>query len=356
MEETHLRKIAANIIACGTSGLPVNRKRSSCKQNNTDSDRTESIIKGFSTSQMHSYRTNYRKIAEEEIRTSYEMGIELIFKSSTKYPSLLRNIFSPPDYIYAKGNTDLLNRSGIAIVGARKCTSYSHQVLTSLIPPLCRSGLTIVSGMAYGVDSIAHRIALDNNGTTIGVNAGGLLKIYPSGNIRLTSAIASNGCIISELPLKVSPRPHHFPVRNRIISGITSGTVVIEAKIKSGSLVTAGIALEQNREVMAVPGSVLSPMSSGTNHLIKSGAAPVTSAEDIAEQLGIDLIENRDVDIELNSKEKKLLDLMVENKVISIDYMVEHLDLPVSEVVSIAMGMVLKNAVTEEPGGYRKII
>ncbi len=357
MNKEQLRKIAANIIACRKNGLPLpgsHRKTGSDKL--TEISRTEQIIRCFSKEELRLYKNDYRTIGLKEVEQASANNISIIFSDSPAFPPLLKHIYSPPDYIYVKGKSELLTSECIAIVGARKHTPYAGAALELIIPDLCRTGITVVSGMAYGIDSIAHKKVLENRGNTIGVNAAGLLHLYPAGNRSLTYDISEKGCIISEQPLHITPRPFHFPVRNRIISGISSGTLVVEAEFKSGSLITAGIALEQNREVMAIPGPITSPLSKGTNHLIINGATPITSAKEIADTLGIPYRKRAETVIELNSKEKKLLDLMVENKVISIDYMVEHLNLTVSEVVSTAMGMVLKNAITEEPGGYRKII
>lgn len=212
------------------------------------------------------------------------MKIEEISIESKEYPEQLREIYDAPLKLYILGNKEILKKPGIAIVGSRKATEYGKKVALQFSKDLSKSGINIISGLALGIDTCAHLGTLypDNIGKTIAVLGSGLDEIYPKQNIELAKQIINcGGCIISEYPLGTKPEKLHFPQRNRIISGLSKGILIIEASEKSGSLITADFALEQGREVFAVPGNISSPTSVGTNNLIKQGAKLVTSYEDI---------------------------------------------------------------------------
>ncbi len=213
--------------------------------------------------------------------------IHLISLKDSHYPSLLKEIFHPPYILYYRGHLDIFQLPSIAIVGARKCTSYGSQIAQKLAQELVQSGVIVVSGMALGIDSFAHFGALEKQGKTIAVLGNGLddTSIAPRTNFNLSRQIIEKGALLSEYPLETSASPLTFPARNRIIAGLTQGTIVIEAGIKSGALITAKMALEYNREVFAIPGSIFSPQSLGTNNLIRQGAKLVTSLKDILEEL-----------------------------------------------------------------------
>jgi DNA processing protein len=293
--------------------------------------------------------------AEKETARLKRNNIEIIFHGDEDYPPLLAEIYDPPDLFYFTGNRELLKKCKLAVVGSRRGSSYGQSVLNRILPECCRAGLVIVSGMAFGIDSMAHRVALRVSGDTIGVNAGGLLHLNPPGNSTLIRRIIERGGIISEFPLDVTPRPFLFPVRNRIISGISKAVLVVEAAMRSGSLITARLALDQNREVMAVPGNIDSVLSQGTNHLLRQGARLVTCAADVLDEFGLEASARIRSEAILSVKEKKILDLCGENEVKSIDFLVEKLDLSTAETISLMMGLVLKNLVAEEAGGYRRI-
>jgi len=201
------------------------------------------------------------------------------------YPTNLRYIYDPPATVYLKGNIVPEDNIAIAIVGSRRATHYGLKNAKSLAFELAVRGITIVSGLARGVDSAAHRGALEAKGRTIAVLGSGLNVIYPKENERLAEEIAQNGAVISEFPLDAGPQRYHFPRRNRVISGLSLGVVVVEAAQKSGALITANCALEQGREVFALPGKIDSFTSRGTHDLIKQGAKLVESIEDIIEEL-----------------------------------------------------------------------
>lgn len=212
------------------------------------------------------------------------MKIEEISINSKEYPQNLKNIYDPPKKIYLIGNKDLLYQKGIAIVGARDATQYGKKIAYNLAKELSEQNIVIISGLAIGIDSYAHKGSLEKG--TIAVLGSGIDNIYPKENLELAREIIKNkGCIISEYPLGTKPERLHFPQRNRIISGLSDGVVVIEASKKSGALITAEFALEQGKEVFAVPGDINKKQSEGTNQLIKDGAILLTSATDILENI-----------------------------------------------------------------------
>ena len=293
--------------------------------------------------------------AEKETARLKKNNIDIIFSDDPDYPPLLTEIYDPPDLFYFSGNRELLRKTKLAVVGSRRGSSYGQSVLNRLLPECCHAGLVIVSGMAFGIDSMAHRLALREKGGTIGVNAGGMLHLNPPGNFTLIKKIIERGGIISEFPLDVTPRPFLFPIRNRIISGISRAVLVVEAAMRSGSLITARLAIDQNRDVLAVPGNIDSVLSQGTNHLLQQGAKLVTCAADLLEEFGLETASRVRTEATLSAKEKRILDLCGGNEVKSIDFLVEKLELSTAEVISLMMGLVLKNLIVEEAGGYRRI-
>jgi DNA processing protein len=293
--------------------------------------------------------------AEKEAALLKKNNIEVIFNGDADYPPLLGEIYDPPDLIYFLGNREPLKKTKLAVVGSRRGSAYGQSALNRILPECCQAGLVIVSGMAFGIDSMAHHLALREKSWTIGVNAGGLLHLNPPGNIGLLKKIIDHGGIISEFPLEVTPRPFLFPIRNRIISGLSRAVLVVEAAMRSGSLITARLAIDQDRDVMAVPGNIDSPLSQGTNYLLQQGAKPVTCAADLLEEFGLEATARPGPAADLSIKEKKLLDLCGENEVKGFDFLVENINLSTAEVISLLMGLVLKNLVVEEVGGYRRI-
>ena len=224
--------------------------------------------------------------AEKEIAAAGKAGCKLLPFDSREYPPLLRQIPDPPLVLYLRGDAQILSEHSLAVVGTRKPSAYGSQVAHRLARDLAERQLVIVSGLARGIDSCAHRGALEaRGGRTIAVQGRGMDAIYPSENRKLAEKIIENGAIISEFPLGTGPTPENFPIRNRIISGLTLGVMVVEAAEYSGSLITARLALDQNREVFAVPGNITSAQSFGPNHLIKQGAKLVTDWVDVVEEL-----------------------------------------------------------------------
>ena len=223
-------------------------------------------------------------VAEAELEAAARIGARPLFTIEPDYPPLLAHLDMPPPLVYAMGRAELLTRPSVAIVGSRDASAAGRTLTRNIAADLGRAGLVIVSGLARGIDAEAHQTAL--NAGTIAVLAGGVDIVYPPEHAALHAAIAEKGCIVSEMPPGFVPRGQDFPRRNRIISGIASAVVVVEAARRSGTLITARMANEQGRDVFAVPGHPLDPRAEGTNHLIKGGAIMVTSAEDILEALG----------------------------------------------------------------------
>lgn len=220
------------------------------------------------------------------------MNIENLVKEisieSLKYPNILKQIYDPPKKLYVIGDENLLNDISIAIVGCRDNTEYGKKVAKYFSYNLAKQNICIISGLAKGIDSFAHIGALQAKGKTIAVVGNGLDIVYPKENKRLVQEIIKNGgAIISEYSLGIKPQKQHFPARNRIISGLSNGVLVVEAKEKSGSLITADFAIDQGKEVFAVPGNINSLNSVGTNNLIKDGAIPVNNYKDILQWLSV---------------------------------------------------------------------
>lgn len=251
---------------------------------------------------------------ESEFSKLEKAQIRLVTYQDQGFPKLLQEIPNPPALLYFRGSLAPADDLAIAVVGSRKFSQYGTQVTQDLVRDLVRANLTIVSGLALGIDALAHKTAVQFSGRTFGILACGVDSIYPASNRLLAEKILEDqGAIISELPLGTPPLKHHFPHRNRIISGLSLGTVVIEAALDSGALITATHALEQNRQVFAVPGSIYNPASAGPNSLLKLGAKPVTSAKDILEELNLSHLQEQIKTSEVfgdNDEEKKILEIL----------------------------------------------
>jgi DNA processing protein len=238
-------------------------------------------LPGFSAAAATALRTTSLESGRKTAEAALSLGAEVLLPSDPSYPALLRNIPDPPPVLFALGNATLLLRPAAAIVGSRDHTGYGAGVCRTLSAAAAESGVVIVSGMARGLDAVAHTAALDAAGGTIGVLGNGLGVVYPAANRALYDRVAEHGLLLSEFPPGERPRAGSFPRRNRLISGLSRVTVVVEAAVGSGALITAGTALDQGREVMAVPGNITSPVSAGCNRLIRDGAAPVLEAADL---------------------------------------------------------------------------
>ncbi len=221
-----------------------------------------------------------------EIELAAKLGVWIVHMEDPRYPPALRQIYDPPPVLYIKGTLDRADNLAIGIVGCRRCSLYGQEQSSRLAHLLAAAGFTIVSGMARGIDTAAHTGALAAEGRTLAVQGCGLSRVFPPENVKLFNLISASGACISELPLRAEPLPENFPPRNRIIAGLSLGTIVVEAGLRSGALITAQAALESNREVMAVPGKIDSPLSQGPHRLIKEGAKLIETVEDVMEALG----------------------------------------------------------------------
>ncbi len=283
-----------------------------------------------------------------------KINARLILLEEDDYPILLKETPSSPLGIYQLGEYDFQEPT-IAMVGTRKCSTYGKNAAEKLSRDLVGLGITIISGLAYGIDTFSHFAALNAKGKTIAVMGTGLDIIFPSANRKLAEKIIDNGCLISEYPLSTPPLKHHFPERNRIISGLSLGTIVIECPLKSGSLITAKYALEQNREVFAVPGSIFSKTAEGTNDLIKSGAKLVNNVNDILGELNMPLKyeENILIKEKLNEIEKIIMNILSESEQpLNVDEIIYLSNFNSPEVNQNLTFLELKNLIQKNPNGY----
>ncbi|SHJ59374.1 DNA processing protein [Anaerobranca californiensis DSM 14826] len=283
---------------------------------------------------------NLRKIMnnfclEETILKYKEKNIKILIKEDPDYPMLLKEIYDPPLIIFCKGNVELLkNLNNIAIVGSRKGSFYGKKVAQEMGEFLSEHKFTITSGMASGIDAWAHKGALEGEGSSIGVLGCGLDIIYPRQNEKLYREMEEKGLLLSTFPLGTLPLPGNFPARNRIISGLAKGVVVVEAGFKSGSLITADFALSQGRDVFAVPGNIHSVLSAGTNKLLKDGAIVVTKYDDILAEYNVKYsYEQQRGDSDLTTVEKAIAKATMGQE-FSVEYLVLSTGLEISQILS----------------------
>ena len=238
---------------------------------------------------MRKFYHDFQRIDINKMVEKYhDCGISIITFRDQEYPEMLKEIYDPPLALFTIGDHLLLKKQSIAVVGARKAGTYAKKAIDLLLEPLLESGFAIVSGLAKGTDAFAHEQTIRLGGKTIGVLGGGFFHLYPPENKGLAEKMKKDHLIVSEYPPIWRPQKWHFPQRNRIISGLAKGTVIVQAKSRSGSLITADFALEEGREVFAVPGPIDAPLSEGANRLIQQGAKLVTSGHDILEELYVE--------------------------------------------------------------------
>ena len=288
---------------------------------------TSQVIKTIQTEDIQNIKNNLSTI-----------NINYITHHDDNYPRILREISDPPAVLYYKGKLPQNDQMCFGVVGSRKYSSYGKRATEDIVAGLVRSGLTIISGLALGIDAVAHQETLKQHGVTIGVLGCGLDMIYPSTNIYLAQQILkSGGAIVSEYPPKVPPYKSNFVLRNRIIAGLSLGILVVEAAKKSGTLLTAKAAIDYNREVFAVPGSIYSYTSEGANNLIKYGAKPVTTYTDILDNLNIErkASEQKMCDIIPDNKfEKSIIDALRDSEGVHIDKLSKICDLRIDAISS----------------------
>ncbi|MEW6770685.1 MAG: DNA-processing protein DprA [Bacillota bacterium] len=288
---------------------------------------------------------------EGEIKKLKQAGARFVTLADDGYPALLRKTFDPPAALFYHGELPA-EEPAVAVVGTRRCSSYGQLVAERLGRELAEAGVTVVSGLARGIDTAAHRGALAGGGRTVAVLGTGLDICYPAVNRRLMKEIAAKGAVVSEFPLGMFAEPWHFPVRNRIIAGLSRAVVVVEAKERSGALITADLALEQGREVMAVPGNITSPFSRGPNSLLKQGAHPVTDAVDVLEAIGLKGLFSKETQGKpvLDQLEASLLSLL-SGEPLSQEALIQRAGAPASKVLSGLVFLELKGLVRSLPGG-----
>jgi len=279
--------------------------------------------------------------------------MKIIKLEDPNYPPLLKEIFNPPQKLYLEG--DFINsdfEKSIAIVGTRNFTPYGKEVADYFAKNLARFGLTIVSGLARGIDTFAHQAALEAGGRTIAVLGTGLNNIYPAENKKLAQNIIKSGVLVSEFEPEEGPMPYHFPQRNRIIAGLSKATLVIEAPIKSGSLITARFALEQNREVFCVPGPIFSKNSEGTNYLISEGAKLVSDYREILREFGVEMGNETKIvkPIFKNQEESLIYQIILDNaQAISVDEIIKISGLT-PQLVNVTISMLELNNIIKDFG------
>jgi len=307
--------------------------------------------------------------ARVELELAVKLGVWLLNIEDPRYPPTLKQIYDPPPVLYVKGTLCREDNLAVAIVGSRRCSLYGQEQASRLAHLLAASGFTVVSGMARGIDTAAHTGALAAEGRTIAVQGCGLSRVFPPENARLFEMIAASGACMCELPLRAEPLAEHFPPRNRIIAGLSLATIVVEAGLRSGAMITAKTALESNREVMAVPGKVDSPLSQGPHSLIKQGARLVESVEDVMEALGYigeqlkehtaaaakEASEKIDVPLfdttKLNLKgHDKMVYELLNNEPAHIDQVIADASLPAGLVNASLVSLRLKGIIRQLPG------
>ncbi|MGB9663770.1 MAG: DNA-processing protein DprA [Ignavibacteria bacterium] len=300
---------------------------------------------------------NFLKNSEYQIGLLEKYQTQIITFWDDEYPYYLRKIYDPPVFLFIKGELKKEDENSIAIVGTRNPTHYGKKITEKITAELVDYGITIVSGLARGIDTIAHSTAIQKKGRTIAVLGSGLDVIYPAENKKLFNLISQNGCVVSEYLFGTKPDAMNFPRRNRIISGLSLGSLIVETDTTGGAMLTAKYALDQNREIFAIPGNVDSKQSRGTNYLIQSGEAKlVTSAEDIVVEFGEKFIkkENKQKEIDfssLNIFENKIYSA-IGSEPIHIDLLAEKVQLTTSECLVHLLSLEFKGLIKSFPGKY----
>jgi DNA processing protein len=290
--------------------------------------------------------------ARAELARLGSLGLRFLARSDTLFPPLLRAIHDPPPGLFLRGQADveLLVRPAVAIVGARACSAYGRQIARSLGRDLAAVGLVVVSGLARGVDAEAHRGALEASGSTVAVLGCGIDRDYPAAHRELGRQIAATGLVVSEYAPGVEPAPWRFPARNRIVAGLCAATIVVEARERSGALITADFALEEGREVLAVPGEITSALSAGSNALLRLGATPLTCAQDVLESYGLVLAAA--APIELGESAAAAFERIRAGSA-GADELCRATGLSAGELAVVLTELELAGVVSEEDGVYR---
>lgn len=301
---------------------------------------------------------------DREIENARRLDMRIITLFDKEYPEPLSHIDSPPPLLYSRGDPIPEDRFAIAMVGSRKMSEYGRKIASDLSFELASSGLTIVSGLARGIDTASHSGALKAGGRTIAVLGCGLDMCYPSENGKLMAAVAESGCVLSEFRLGTQPFRENFPKRNRIISGLSLGVLVVEATTRSGSLITARFALEQGKDVFAVPGNITSANSDGTNKLIKMGAKPVQNSQDVLEEISSQIKGllhsaesplNSAGRLDINDEEKAICNILGSGSK-HIDNISRELSIPAARLSGLLLGLEMKGVVRQTAGNNFSIM
>ena len=321
-------------------------------------------LPGFSNALVSALKATPLHTGQKILDDAARVGARVLTSDDPAYPELLRPIPDPPPVLFAIGQEELLSRPAAAVVGSRDHTAYGAEICRQVAGAAARSGVVIVSGMARGLDAVAHAAALDAGGTTIGVLGNGHGVVYPAANRGLYERVAKDGLLLSEFPPGERPRVSSFPRRNRLISGLARVTVVIEAAAGSGALITASAALDQGREVMAVPGNITSKVSVGTNRLIRDGAAPVLEPLDLLRHFPelVPLRGRTPVAPGLRPlpeglpQEERELALVLDAEPVHPDQLAFRFQRPVGEVLGLLSGLEIAGVVEQSPGRvFRRI-
>ncbi|MBO7147997.1 MAG: DNA-processing protein DprA [Lentisphaeria bacterium] len=310
---------------------------------------------------------------QHELDLAERGGVQIITRDEEEYPELLSTIHDAPICLYVRGRLpDNISSRSLAIVGTRNITTYGQRMARHLAESAAFSGFTVVSGLAYGVDAIAHQAALDAGGDSVSVLGGGLARIQPQEHVPLARAIAEHGAVISEFPMEFSPTRHSFPMRNRIIAGLCRGTLVIEAGLNSGSLITASFALEQGRTVFAVPGQADNPQAAGCNRLIRQNAILTETFDDILEEFDFlpgfgraehlireenaaeDFFANPEEESSLSTESQKILEILQKGDA-SVDELSEQSGISAGEIISALIGLELLHRVRKIGSNYHRL-
>jgi DNA processing protein len=323
---------------------------------------------GLNSDSIHCLRGRvYHEMAREIADWSAREGCRILVRGDESYPRMLAEIYDPPLVLYSRGRLETMAAPCLAIVGTRRPTYYGLQIAEGLAADLGARGITIVSGLARGIDGAAHRGCMDGGGPTVAVLGCGIDVIYPKEHRQLTRRLLENGLLLSEFVPGTSPAPQNFPVRNRIISGLCLGTVIVEASEYSGSLITARLAMEQNREVFAVPGNLSSPQSFGPNFLIKQGAKLVQGWRDVVEEFPPEprhhIFAGEEIATEVQTRlqmltpeEDKVLHLLESDQAVHFDRVLRGSGLEISRLSNILLKLEMDGRIRQVPGNlYVKI-
>jgi DNA processing protein len=321
-------------------------------------------LEGIGEIRANSIKTfNRFKRAEEEMAFIEKYKITPLFLTDTRYPKRLLHCYDPPTLLYYRGNTDLNTGRIISIIGTRSNTEYGKQVTETLVKELVTQNVLVVSGLAFGIDAIAHRAALRNNLCTIGVLAHGLDTIYPTQHASLAKEIIKQGGLLTEFTSATKPDKHNFPTRNRVVAGMSDATIVIETGVKGGSMITAELANGYNKDVFAFPGKTTDSKSAGCNYLIKNNKAMLlTDAQELIQVMGWEdqkkktFKQQKELFIQLSIEEKIIVDILREKETVTIDELNLKSNLSSSVVAAATLSLELQNVIIAMPGKMYKLL